>query len=386
MKKKKYAERIPCLDGLRGLFAMAVYIGHFLGIFFPHSVFPPYGNSIIKTIQNSPIAILSMGVAYFFVLSGFVLPIKLFGAKSPCIFVSAIIKRYVSLILMIFLSSCLFYWLLKNHLFSYDEIGVITRGGVFEMAEPDAIWKSVSFKKILKFSLWENPFKGNSTYNSPLWTMKYELYGAWAIIVLVLLFGRNKYRMAIYAGLCLFLAVMKQPYYFMYVIGMVFSDITYNTHMDRFHVQEVLGKISNTLIFIFSLIILYFSVLYNKNDYFTNLFQYIPVSDMFFRGIGFIGLIISIPKLPYIKKIFETYIWQFLGRISFTIYVFHWSILLSLSTTLVLKLYLNLNISYHLSIGISFIITTIAVIVISWITEIFINKKYQQFIHKLLEY
>jgi len=90
-----HAERFGQLDALRGLAALAVFLGHSLGMLQP----APYAHGPVEWFMHSPVRLVVAGhqaVIFFFVISGFVLSLGFYSRKSSAwpFLVSRIFRLY----------------------------------------------------------------------------------------------------------------------------------------------------------------------------------------------------------------------------------------------------------------------------------------------------
>jgi len=90
-----HAERFGQLDALRGLAALAVFLGHSLGMLQP----APYAHGPVEWFMHSPFQLVVAGhqaVIFFFVISGFVLSLGFYSRKSSAwpFLVSRIFRLY----------------------------------------------------------------------------------------------------------------------------------------------------------------------------------------------------------------------------------------------------------------------------------------------------
>jgi len=105
-------KRIIELDSLRGLAAISVVIGHYLGIYevFASNTQELGMNSLVNWVKYTPLHIIYAGheaVLLFFILSGFVLSLPyLTGNKQNLIsfYIKRIFRIYVPVIVMVILA------------------------------------------------------------------------------------------------------------------------------------------------------------------------------------------------------------------------------------------------------------------------------------------
>ena len=81
--------------------------------------------------------------------------------------------------------------------------------------------------------------------------------------------------------------------------------------------------------------------------------------------------LVSIYFLPTLQNILQHPVFQYLGKISFSIFIFHWPILGSLTSFVYIQTY---NLPFVVSSSLCFGITLVAVIVISHFFEKYIEK------------
>ena len=108
------------LDGLRGFGAIAVYFSHFLLKFYDtdntepdRQVTPP---DWLIFLRSSPLVVFVHGhfwVVVFFILSGFVLPLRWFRTgRASCIF-GGTFRRYFRLMIPLWVSISIYYFIAK---------------------------------------------------------------------------------------------------------------------------------------------------------------------------------------------------------------------------------------------------------------------------------
>lgn len=175
--------KLDHLEGLRGIAALAVLVGHSLGAFFPHrqhletDVFSILG--LAHVLYDGGFAVL-----IFFVLSGYVLTYRANHADGVSILERTTIKRYPRLMLPALGSILFAYLLLANGLMYAQQVAPLT----------DSVWLSWFYKfpasigEALRQGVIGAVLLGETSYNSSLWTISIEFYGALLVIGLALLF------------------------------------------------------------------------------------------------------------------------------------------------------------------------------------------------------
>jgi len=222
---EKKINRFMELEGLRGLAAVAVVLGHFFAAFYP--VMAGVAASFTQhmrledNIHGNPLAIFFSGgfaVIIFFILSGFVLTIGYFQTKRAEIIKSLAARRYLRLMLPALASVLLCLILIKLNIASIDRAAVLTQSSWltgawhFNSSLLDAVYNGT-----LGIFL-----HGKSSYNNVLWTMSSEFVGSFMVFGFALLFGKAKHRWILYVVL---LVVTFNTLFMAFVIGMILADL-----------------------------------------------------------------------------------------------------------------------------------------------------------------
>lgn len=338
------------LDSLRGVAALIVVSHHYLTAFFPYTVFgaqggyqqhsgwenifffPPFG-----LIISGPFA-----VCLFFILSGYVLSYNHLGKSwQGHKILSAILKRPIRLGGLVWLS------IIIGSMLWY--CGLFFNGAVSDLTTSKqwfgAFWAGNFNLHKFFVDLSTSSFSRGNIYNPPLWTIKVELYGSMMIYIFALLLGRFKYRLLISI---LLVFAFKNSLYQGFWIGLCIADIIKN-HPFQKEIKSI--NIYHSLLFI--LFFYLSSYPHYVDPEFLASTIYAPLPDDKGFGGGYLmlsALIIFI--LAVSNRRLQEYLnlpaLQFLGRISYGLYVMHFLILGSLSSWLVLVLnnYFGYNISF----------------------------------------
>jgi peptidoglycan/LPS O-acetylase OafA/YrhL len=193
------AERFAELDGLRGLAALMVALAHYVLAFQPALLgggakVAHFAASI--EIGRSPLILLynpELGVAIFFTLSGFVLAASM--ARVGGSLFGLVLRRWVRLALPILGTSLLIWPLAQFHLFASVQAAGLAKSDWLAgnyawvgLVSPDLgvlVWQSL-FDIFLRARHW---------FNSALWTMPTEFWGSVALFA-----GYTPLRLATGAG------------------------------------------------------------------------------------------------------------------------------------------------------------------------------------------
>ncbi|MDD5616650.1 MAG: acyltransferase [Candidatus Methanoperedens sp.] len=127
-------EKIKYLDGLRGLAAFIVVLGHYAVGFYPASYTARIeevraDNAVDLLISGTPLNVFYGGnfaVTVFFILSGYVLSYKFFKYRDQEIIISSAVRRYFRLLIPVLFSSIIAYSFMKLSLFYNKEAATLT--------------------------------------------------------------------------------------------------------------------------------------------------------------------------------------------------------------------------------------------------------------------
>lgn len=217
-------------EGLRGLAALSVFFAHFflaffpLGFthFFPWVALPGARPGITEQVLAAPfLNVLWSGrfpVCIFFVLSGYVLTNGYERTADANVLRSLAFRRYLRLGVPVLGSVMLAFCLARLGLYRIDATVALTQSHWLErLAIAD-----LSFAHALKDGLYGVVFLGHDQFNTVFWTMQTEFIGSMAIFAYRLLSfpGRRRLMMAaVYVALAAALSPSAWPYYLAFLLG-----------------------------------------------------------------------------------------------------------------------------------------------------------------------
>jgi len=181
-------QRAEQLDAVRGIAAVIVAVFHFLRAFMPESL--RGGWNPLSFLWNGHFA-----VYVFFALSGYLFFEKLHGA-SPRTAALAMVRRYFRLTLPA-LAVCLIAWMLHCAGWFHNAAAAAQTGS-------DWLGRWYQFGPSLGLAIGEPlvgmyvAFDPLRSYNPNLWTIRYELWVVWLVIVLAML--RHRWWALVLAG------------------------------------------------------------------------------------------------------------------------------------------------------------------------------------------
>ncbi|TBL64746.1 acyltransferase family protein [Hafnia alvei] len=300
--------KITHLEGLRGLCCFIVVFDHCVSAFnsaLRHTNISGLIGDMQRVIAWSPLNLIYSGIPsvyIFFILSGFVLSNKFNLHKKNDILISASIKRYPRLILPIFFAMVVMFiiYIISNSIF----------GTNYNLSIIDVFMQSFIYV----------PFGGSKLENGAMWTITYELYGSFLIFATLALFGSYKYKYGIYFILFLFTL---ESYYCVFIFGMVINSLLHDGYS---------CKIKNKYIalFIIAISLVLISYPYPRSSVsiggvysYLSIFKDQNTTYQYLTKFGCITLFVSLFSLDSIKSFFNNPTLQFMGKISFSVYILH---------------------------------------------------------------
>ncbi|WP_347722507.1 acyltransferase family protein [Lysinibacillus capsici] len=371
-------EKINYLDGVRGFAALVVVFGHFMNAYYPALLTANindshFNNFIDVKLADTPFNLIFNGyfaVMIFFVLSGFVLTNKFFKSGENEFIISSAIRRYIRLVIPVAFSCTIAYLILKFSLFSNNELANYTKGYWYL---PNYYNFEASLIDMIKKSFVDTFVYGVDTtsYNAVLWTMKIEFLGSLLVYSLALLIGKLRNRFIIYFLLIIFFA---KTYYLAFLLGLIISDV-YN---NRTRIFNPIRNVYCTVLLI--LVGLFLGSYPQVVDTSNSLYNYLTFewlggryySMLLCHILGATILLIVLLNSKILQKIFSLKPFQFLGEISFSMYLLHFITLFSFSGKL--TLFLSDKFGYHANFIISFLVSLILIFVISKIMTVYVDN------------
>ena len=313
--------RFGALDGVRGWAALIVAIGHFLPMAPSASLFGRPFN-FVSMLQNLPVPV-------FFILSGFVITFKFINKYPKTIdaFIAIVIARWLRLMIPILgVSLILVFFNLTFNVFRFSE-------------EAANIYPSIRFSRhyhfhldcinAIKFGLWEVFFKyPKVTYIPTAWTMPIEFKGSCFLFVFLLVAGITNFfnkkvlilltSFIVLSMLLIFRWSYSAQYLGYFFFGYLLAETYTRFHPDATGISQYFSKIFLGF-FIGSVIIGSFTLPENRKIV------------LLVASLAFIGVVLYEHRMT---RLFSGYISQFLGRISFVLYLIHIPLYCSFSSYL----------------------------------------------------
>jgi peptidoglycan/LPS O-acetylase OafA/YrhL len=328
-------KKIYYLEGLRGLAALNVFIVHLNPLLnFNKPIIDTSNPSLFTSIREifiSPLFNGDYAVFLFWAVSAFVLTFPYFSIETSnekSIFIKrSVIKRYFRLGIPVFIVSAISFLLIKTALFfnhynfsdlSHENLLFVNKWFNFD---PSPI-------HLFKTSLIDVYANSNCNYNPVLWTIQIELLGSFLCFALLSIFGDSTYRFKIIIGIFLFLIIaglMNKINYFYstFLFGLILSETLSNSQLKTKFFLKYLGLFLLFLSVIIQLLFNYFAIQFNEN--LNYLFQ-IPIFVA--------GVLLLILHSKFFQKLLSIPILVWFGKLSFSFYLIHFLVLMSLGAYL----------------------------------------------------
>jgi peptidoglycan/LPS O-acetylase OafA/YrhL len=326
----KASTRLDALESVRGLAALVVVFHHLALTFWPAAY-----------TANSPLRFLLDGkfaVSVFFVLSGVVLSYSFFNKPSRNALGSATIRRYFRLTPPILASVLVAYGLMAAGAFANAPLAAAV--GRDDPWLRDLYDFEPSLTGAVKEGLYGVyvDYHESQTYNNVLWTMRTELFGSLFVFVLQALFGTLPRRWVLYlligAGL-----YGRYRFFLDFLVGVAVCDCYL---MDRGRRRPIaIGAWGGAVLLAAGVVI--GSVL---PDSLRPVLGFSP-RKFDTQTVGAILVIGTALFCPFWRRQLESGWLVWLGRLSFSLYLLHLSIICSLGCRTFLALYVDHGWPYH---------------------------------------
>lgn len=291
--------RLHHFDGMRGIAALMVLLSHWVCTFHYHWYEGDdwFGAMPIRLLYDGELA-----VALFFVISGFVLSAGYFKHTDKQLVLLMFIKRYPRLMIPV--------WSAVAFSYLFFELEVYQFTAFRNMVESPWLNKlfteTISWQHTLKNIGYEFLLKHNfpTPINPVLWTLAIELKGSFLVFGILLLLPKNELRYIIYVVLA---AWFYPSYYLLFIAGVAMCDMhTNRLRQFQFSTSTISG------LFLFAVVLTCLPHLKNTGEW--------PIKPTFIAAIIFVMMMVFNVN---IQKLFRSKFPAQLGKISFSLYLFH---------------------------------------------------------------
>lgn len=363
-------EREKVLDGLRGVSALAVFFSHFAIAFYPLGlsnyypwIAPKDGQrGWAEELLSMPfVSVLWNGnfqVCIFFVLSGYVLTKPFIEQGDVSIIQKRAARRFLRLAIPVFASVMLAYALMKFGAYQALSTAAIIPSPWLTALNSltDPTFKGALFEGIIGTLLY-----GEATYVPALWTMRIELIGSMLIFAYCLLASPGKRGFALaalYVALAFAFSPASWPLYVAFLLGMYVGRARLQTNKSVTWICLLSGLGLGSATFGFGTL---------------DTYMWFQQSRFALLSVAGAGLVFYAVRNGAFANFFESHFSQFLGRISYPLYLVHMPIIFSLSCGVYNALVLQYGLFRWSAALIALFVTLPTTLSAAWLFEILID-------------
>lgn len=368
------------LDGLRGVAALIVIVHHYALMLYPAMVFNDMGqakSSFDTWVATTPLNLLIGGhfsVCLFFVLSAYVLTRRYVGKPEGLPLLLSMAKRYPRLGIPIFGSVVLGFTAFWTRVF-FNSGGwdILANGqwGFFAQILP-------TLQAALVEATTGAIFHGSNSFNGPLWTMQIEFYGSLGVFLFLFLFDPLswRWRTALY---CIVIALSWRTYYVAFVLGLILSEIqAYQPNLLRWIGARawVIALLVGVGLFLGSI-----PVFFEAWD--GTLYAFLPRGGWLqgYHVLGALFVVVAVITSTSLRALLSVPFCNFLGTISFAMYLVHVVVLEYFSRAIVHLL--ESSMGYHWATGVTLLPTLGLVFLVSWYFSLWVDKPAIRFANRV---
>jgi peptidoglycan/LPS O-acetylase OafA/YrhL len=338
------SRKIVALEGLRGLAALAVVFNHLVMMLFPALKNWRQTTLLGQLLADTPLNLLHNGssaVRLFYVLSGVVLSVGFFTRRDTLQLSSAACRRYPRLALPV-AASVLFAYLLiiGGCMHNVAVADLLQRPTNDWFRELNNVAPSLAGAANEAFVSAFFGFNVNHSYNQVLWTMGIELTGSVLVFAFLAFLGALRNRWLFYVGGIALFATIDARYFVDFLAGIAIADAYCQVVAARPDWQ--FGRGPTLLLVALGLVLasLKSSVLIP-----LGLMNYGMLKE-YWPTMGAVCLIVAALFSPLPRRILESRPIAWLGKVSFSLYLFHLPIISSLGAWLFIDLYRDRGFGY----------------------------------------
>ena len=365
---EKAGRKLDYIDGLKGIGALMVYLCHFVFAFYyaAYTLLPEHVNTktgIELRIGKTPLNFFYNGngaVCLFLVFSGFVLCLSYFRTRDRARLKSGALKRYFRLVPVILAVNILIFILMSLGLYKNAETAMVTKSipwfQGFNQFEPN-------FWKMLCESLFGCFVRGSNDYNGVLWTIPYLFWGAVFVYLAAYLVGENRLRYIAY-GVIILVSLKTDIYFAGLFLGFVLCDF-FSTQKRLVQLYQRFRFVSFWVFVLGFYLVSYPSI---GTELPGTIYGFLPAAyTVLYHMAGAFLLTAGVLGCDWLQRFFSSPPFVYLGKISYSLYLFHFPVIAVFSCWFFLKLQGKMG--YNLTVGIDFILTTLLVLALSTLSN-----------------
>lgn len=337
-------KRLPWIDGLRGLACLAIFAHHFAGCFYPVLLYGTEQGGVGPlgiALAQSPLAVLVNGnfwVCVFFVMAGFVAAWGRFGGERPQsplyrLLPRQLLHRYLRLTPPVFAISALVLLMLRLGLMT--NLAFAERYGLYWVsnwyAEDIYTVRSLFMESFVRLC-----FVGSEKFVGVLWSVCYLFYGN---CLAALLAELSRERAKLLYLLCPLLFAVGLPLglrwamYGCFPLGVLLARLVWD---GRFPSRPIPGA----LLILLGLLLGAYPTFFTPEGAYGLLNTPVLLTEpfAFWHVLGAGMLVTGLCLSPGLQGLLSRRAPQWMGKISFSLYLVHMPVLFSLGTGLFLLL------------------------------------------------
>ncbi|CDN51176.1 acyltransferase family protein [Neorhizobium galegae] len=320
-------------DGLRGIASVVVALSHFVHAFWPalmrNDSADPELNvqrmTLIERVLGSPPATIffngHFAVLIFFVLSGFVLSRPAIDGKHNTLR-SRAWGRYFRLNIPIAVASLLSWLILTAGLNWNHEAAILSSSDWFG----EYFQRDISLLTLLKASLYAG-LLGSTVLIPPVWSLKVEFLGSLLLLSALALSPSRRGNLLSLAACSLGIVLLKPDDFIFFLCFFAGAALNY------VRISVVAGVICTALGLMLGA--------YRSSD---GLFIWVPIfpsANTAYNAVGAVLLVAAVCRAGTAERFLQSSIPQFLGRISYSLYLLHFIVLCTIASYTVVLVGVN---------------------------------------------
>jgi peptidoglycan/LPS O-acetylase OafA/YrhL len=347
------ALRLSSLDGLRGIAALIVFAHHAMALLYgplagiSEYAWPARPRLVRTALHTLPVGWMFNGtfaVAFFFVLSGFVLTLAVGQRAEPARVARLMAYRFLRLLPLVIVATLLGYALYDAAVSGLDALRFSAGNDSRAYIAPELL-QNHSFAQAIKqfaYTIWRGT-RSEVLFDPPLWSIGIELQGSLLIYLLAGAFGQTRQRAAKYivgipVGLCLV-----GPHALSFLAGMYIAE--------RFAKGQPIVRVPDTALRAFVLLATVWASVHpwDRALWLPLPFNIPELLDTSVSALCAVVLIAAGLQLVGLRRLLQSPPIKFLGHASYGLYVVHVPFLYAITGPLFRLL--HSRVSYNLAAG-----------------------------------
>lgn len=359
--------RIKWLDGLRGIACIFIFYHHFSLAFLP-AMF--YGNAVPSQFGDfeawfaqAPVSVFLNGnfmVALFCMLSGTVISMQVMKLQDKSKLSDIITKRYFRLMLPVFAVGFLVFLLSALHLFSHFDAATITASPwlTYYYKEP------ITFLTFLRSSLIDTWFFGSDILSTAFWMLSKMFFGTFVCIILSCICWKYHSRAWIVYLFISFCFLNHAELYLAFVLGTLIAWIF--LYQPRF-----LNKYAGVVALLLGVFLGGFPSGVEPTNIYKHLSPLLSYID--WHIIGAALTLYGLFSCAFLQKILSLRPFQWLGEISYSVYLLHIPLLFSFSCFLFVRM-VDAAGGYAAAVLVTLAVTSMLLLVLSFLFAKYVER------------